>query len=403
MGTKVKSSRNRPQQTTTDITERKQAEQALVSSEEFLNSVIEHSPVSLWVSDSEGTLIKLNQSCRELFEATDEEVVGKYNILKDNLIERQGFIPLVENVFEKGEVARFTIDYDLPKVEHVEVTGATHRILDVVVSPIKDVHGKVTNAIIQHKDITEIKRAEEELKKHRERLEEMVQERTKELENAHEQLMRNEKLAVLGKLAGGVGHELRNPLGAIKNAAYFLNMALEEPEAEVKKTLEILCQEIETSERIISSILDFAREKPPTWLKVDINEIIQRVLSRTTVPGNIEVVSQIDEALPEVMADPDQLDRVFANIILNAIQAMPEGGRLAVECQAPGSEKVIISITDTGGGIPAEVLPKLFEPLFTTRVKGIGLGLTITKTLVEGHGGTIEVQQAVLDRRSTRT
>ena len=159
----------------------KQAEEALASSEEFLNNVIEQSPVSLWISDSEGTLIKLNQSCRELFGATDEETVGKYNLFKDNLIEEQGFIPLVENVFEKGEIARFTIDYDLPRVEHVKVNGATHRILDVIVSPIKDIHGKVTNAIVQHKDITEAKKAEEELRQHREHLEEMVRERTAEL------------------------------------------------------------------------------------------------------------------------------------------------------------------------------------------------------------------------------
>jgi len=147
-----------------DISERKKAEEELASSERFLNSVIEQSPASLWIADSEGTMIKMNQSCRELFGATDEEAVGKYNLLKDNLIEEQGFVPLVENVFEKGEIARFTIDYDLPKVEHVKVKGATHRILDVIVSPIKDMHGKVTNAIVQHKDITERREAEEKLK-----------------------------------------------------------------------------------------------------------------------------------------------------------------------------------------------------------------------------------------------
>ncbi len=145
--------------------ERKKAEKELASSKEFLNSVIEQSPGSLWISDSEGTLIKMNLACRKLFGVTDEEAVGKYNILKDNLIKEQGFMPLVENIFENGEIAQFTIDYDLPRVEHVKVKGATHRILDVIISPIKDMHGKVINAIVQHKDITERRKAEELLQK----------------------------------------------------------------------------------------------------------------------------------------------------------------------------------------------------------------------------------------------
>ena len=144
-------------------TERKLAGVWFASSEEFLSSAMEQSPVSLWISDSEGTMMKLNQSCRELFGVTDEESVGKYNLFKDNLLEEQGFLPLIKNVFEKGGVAQFTVDYDLPRVEHVVISGATHRILDVIVSPIKDMHGKVTNAMVQHKDITEIKRMEEAL------------------------------------------------------------------------------------------------------------------------------------------------------------------------------------------------------------------------------------------------
>lgn len=223
-----------------------------------------------------------------------------------------------------------------------------------------------------------------------------------ERKEIEERLRRSEKLAVLGQLAGGVGHELRNPLGTIKNAAYFLNMTLEKPEPEVKETLELLNKEVATSERIISSLLDFARPKPPTRRKVDINDIIQWALSRNTVPENVKVVRQLDEALPVILADPDQLSQVFGNIILNAIQAMPEGGRLVVKSEAPSPEWVAVSVTDTGVGIPGKNLGKLFEPLFTTKAKGIGLGLAVTKTLVEGHGGTIEIQSE-LGKGSTVT
>jgi len=238
----------------------------------------------------------------------------------------------------------------------------------------------------------ERKKAEKELEKHREHLEELVKERTKELQEAQEQLVRSEKLTVLGQLAGGMGHELRNPLGAIKNAAYFLNMALEEPEPEVKETLDILEKEVGTSERIISSLLDFAHPKPPIRHKVDINEVIQGALYHVTVPENVKVVTQLDKTLPAILADPDQLGQVFTNIIVNGIQAMPEGGQLAIKSEASNLEWVTISFADTGVGIPKQNLKKLFEPLFTTKAKGIGLGLAVTKTLVEGHGGTIEAQ-----------
>jgi signal transduction histidine kinase len=242
------------------------------------------------------------------------------------------------------------------------------------------------------REIAERKRAEEAIKEYSERLEEMVEERTQKLQEAQEELIRKEKLAVLGQLAGGVSHELRNPLGAIKNAAYFLNMVLEDPEPEVKETLEILDKEVATSESVISSLLDFARTKRPAWRKVDLSAVIQETLSRVAVPGNIKVVSQLDGKLPTMLADPDQLAQVFGNIILNAVQAMPEGGRLVVKSEVPSPDWVAVSIADTGVGIPEENLGKLFEPLFTTKAKGVGLGLAVTKTLVEGHGGTIGVE-----------
>jgi signal transduction histidine kinase len=109
----------------------------------------------------------------------------------------------------------------------------------------------------------------------------------------------------------------------------------------------------------------------------------------------MEVVSQLNGMLPAILADPDQLVQVFGNIILNAVQAMPDGGQLIVESQVPSPEWVAVSFTDTGGGIPEENLGRLFEPLFTTKAKGIGLGLAMTKTLVEGHGGKIEVESEV--------
>ncbi|MBC8231862.1 hypothetical protein H8E77_20115 [bacterium] len=223
----------------------------------------------------------------------------------------------------------------------------------------------------------------------------MVEERTQELQEAQEQLVRLEKLAILDQLAGGMGHELRNTLCVIKNAAYFLKTVLEEVEPDVKKCLEILETEVTRSDSIINSLFNFTRPTPPTPQKVDINHIVQEVLFHTIVPENVEVVSQLDESLPAVMADPDQLSQVFENIILNAIQAMPEVGQLVVKSEAQCPEWIAVSFADTGVGIPEENLGRIFEPLFTTKARGIGLGLAITRTLVEGHRGAIEVQSEV--------
>ena len=239
------------------------------------------------------------------------------------------------------------------------------------------------------------KQRTKELEEVQEELEEMVEKRTKELRDAQEELVRKEKLAVLGQLAGGVGHELRNPLGAIKNAAYFLNMVLEDADPEVSETLEILEKEVATSERIISSLLDFARIKSPNLQQVYINDIVTEATSRIKVPENVELVSQLDKSLPMIPADPDLLNQVFGNIILNAIQAMPEGGILTVKSEVSNPEWVSVSFADTGVGIPEENLCKLFEPLFTTKAKGIGLGLAVSHRLIEAHGGRIEVQSEI--------
>ncbi|MEE9352949.1 MAG: ATP-binding protein, partial [Candidatus Thorarchaeota archaeon] len=240
--------------------------------------------------------------------------------------------------------------------------------------------------------LVERKRAEKELHQLNEELEDRVMARTKELREAQEALVQNERLATLGQLGAGIGHELRNPLGAIKNAAYFLQMVFEKPAPEVKETIDIIAKEVATSERIISSLLSYARPKPATRRKVNINDVIVEALSASSLPETVEVVSQLDEGIPTMLADPDQLRQVFVNLILNALQAMPKGGRLIVKSWSPRPDSVNVSIADTGVGIPQADLDKIFKPLFTTKAKGIGLGLAIVKTLVDGHDGTIDVQ-----------
>jgi signal transduction histidine kinase len=239
-----------------------------------------------------------------------------------------------------------------------------------------------------------LRQSEAALKAYSERLEEMVEERTWELRETQEQLVRQEKLAVLGQLAGGVAHELRNPLGIIKNAVYFLNMVMDASDPETEETFTILARQIRKANQIIDGLLDFARTKNPVRSEVDVNGLVREALSGNPAPDDaqIEIISHLDESLPTIQADPDQLERVFDNLILNALQAMPEGGQLVVRSEALRPSWMAVSVTDSGVGIPEENLEKLFEPLFTTKATGIGLGLALVKNLVEVNGGSIEVE-----------
>jgi len=242
-------------------------------------------------------------------------------------------------------------------------------------APIKDEEGNLFGVILVFRDITERKK---------------VEEAANEVEK-----LRQEKLVMLGQLAGGVGHELRNPLGSIKNATYFLKMALEDPEPEVKESLEILEKEVNISETIINSLLGFARPKPPLFQKLNINSVIHNSISRIKIPDNVEILEELNESLEPFLGDPDQLAHILNNLILNATQAMPNGGRVCIKTESPRSGYINISISDTGIGIKKEDIEKIFKPLYTTKAKGIGLGLAISKIMIENHSGKIYVQSNV--------
>ena len=266
----------------------------------------------------------------------------------------------------------------------------------VRVQPWKD-WGKGTalgSTVVIVRDITERKRAEEELKEYSERLEEMVEQRTKELRDAQEELVRKEKLALLGQMAGAVGHELRSPLTVITNALYYLKMVLADADEDVKENLEIISESVCNSDKIISDLLDFSRTRPGEREEAAISDLVAQVLEKQPPSENVEVTTQIAPDLPPVSVDCQQMGQVLANLVVNAYQAMPEGGRLTISAQTEEGQ-VALSIADTGCGVPQENMAKLFEPLFTTKARGLGLGLMVVKTLLEANDGSIEVESQV--------
>jgi len=219
-----------------------------------------------------------------------------------------------------------------------------------------------------------------------------LNETSKELKAAQENIVRSEKLATIGKLAGIMGHEIRNPLGVIKNSIYFLNMKLKDSKDEkIEKHLNILQTEIDNSDKIISDVLDFASIKTPTLKEAEINDVVKETLSKATIPKAVKVKTELGAKLPKLKIDTAQIGMVFANIISNAVQAMPKGGEIKVTTSKV-DEFIAIAFKDTGIGIPKENLDKIFEPLVSTKVNGIGLGLTACQSIIKDHKGKIEVK-----------
>lgn len=222
-------------------------------------------------------------------------------------------------------------------------------------------------------------------------LDRRVDERSRELERTQSQLIHNERLAVLGKLAGGVAHEIRNPLHVISTSLYYLRLSQPDLPAKAREHLDRIDHHVANASRIIAELLDYARtpesqpEEYPLW------QALEEALAAVAVPVGVHVRLAPPDAPVYVRGDRGQVGRIAGNLIQNAIQAMPDGGELALRVIARNGHAVA-EVSDTGIGIAPEDLPQIFEPLFSTKVKGIGLGLATSKVYAELHGGKLEVE-----------
>ncbi len=235
------------------------------------------------------------------------------------------------------------------------------------VSRMRDVGGRKLGAVVTIEDVSDVKALTE-------------------------QLIRADRLAALGELTAGVAHEVRNPLGIIRASVQLMEDS-ECNRERVSGAAQVIKQEIDRLDRVIKALLDFGRPAAPTMRPVAVAQVLEDValFSHTfATRARVDVIERYQADVPEVMADPEQLKQVFVNLISNAVQAMPGGGTLSIET---GSENgfVFIRFTDTGAGIPADVLPKVFDPFVSTRDDGTGLGLTIVHRIVDDHDGHMEV------------
>ncbi len=237
---------------------------------------------------------------------------------------------------------------------------------------------------------SELQQANLMLQQMNEQLDSKVKERTQQLSDTQEELVRTEKLALLGQVADNMGHELRNPLGVINNAVFYLQTVLADADATTKEYMGIIKDEIGDAERIVSDLLDAVRSKPPQPERVNVAEWIDQTLHKCDIPATVNLSLDMPPTLPPVSVDPMHLHQVLWNLITNAVEAMPQGGTLQIGASEVGGQ-LRISIKDSGCGMTAEQQAKLFQPMFTTKTRRIGLGLVVVKNLTGANGGKIEV------------
>jgi PAS domain S-box-containing protein len=340
-----------------NITDRKKAEAEL----RRLATIVTDSNDAITVVDMDGRITAWNKGAETTYGYRKDEALGMDVVKIVPEDKKQETLEVIEKIKTNETMNAF-------ETKRLAKDG---RVLDMwlTVTKLVDDEGNAVAIATTERDITEKKRLEERLRF-------------------------SEKFTFLGQLASSVAHEIRNPLGVIKNSVYFLNIRLKEhADEKVVKHLRIMEANINAADRIISDLLDLARNKVGALELVDLNGILERAFASLSVPEDIKVITKLDK-IPKMLLDPERIKRVFMNIIQNAVAAMPKGGKLVVGISRSG-DSVEISFKDSGEGITEENMQKLFTPLFTTKAKGLGLGLAICKQIVEGHHGDIVVKSKV--------
>lgn len=375
-----------------DITDRKQVEMALQESENKYRALVQNLQVGVVVHGSDTRILFSNPMASQLLGLTQDQMLGKAAIDPAWCFVREDGTrcPLEEYpvnlaLASKSPITNLVLGMVCPDREGIIWAHCDAR-------QVWDQNDSLQQVVVTFFDITDRKRAEQQLGQYADKLEEMVNQRTQELSEAQEQLVRQERLAVLGQLAGSMGHELRNPLGVISNAIYFLKMSQPDASDQIKEYLTIIENEARTSDKIITDLLDFARIKSVDRKAVSVSELIHRTLDRFPAPEQVDVILDIPLGLPLIFADPHHVVQILGNLTTNACQSLPSTGG-SIEISAALHENMVaIAVLDNGSGIPPENIKKLFEPLFTTKTKGIGLGLAVSKKLAEANDGRIEVR-----------
>lgn len=374
-----------------EVAERKRAEMALRESDANYKALLKNIQAGVIVHQADAQVIACNLKAQELLGLTEDQILGKdvadpvWQFLSEDGTPMSVDDYPVNQVLTTGQPIRGLV-VGSPRPDKNDLIWST-----VSADPIDDAEGDIKEVIVSFMDITDRKRVEEELRQYRDHLEELVEQRTEALTEAQQRLAEQERLAALGQFAGGIAHDLRQPLSVITNVGYFLKLYLSDPDDKVVEYLNMLEEEVDYANRIIHDLLEFARTGQVRVKPVAISNLVTSVIEKHPPPEQVTIELELADQLPQVYADPSHIHQVLANLVTNAYQAMPRGGTLTISVSVDPVE-LEIDVTDTGTGISPDNLEKIFEPLFTTKQKGVGLGLAISKKLVEANGGQLRVK-----------
>jgi PAS domain S-box-containing protein len=363
-----------------DIGDRKVMEQELEETRETIRALLNAPPDTAYLIDKFGRVYAANETGARVLGKRANDLVGLnyFRLLPVDLSRARR--DQVNEVFQNGLPLRFE-----------DQLG--RRFYEITVYPVYGQRRKVTRVALFARDITERKEMEEELERYSAHLQELVEEKTKQLRDV-------ERLAAIGETATMVGHDLRNPLQVIINTVFLAKTEVEEAPEDLRKKLDeysipgmfdSINKQVDYMNKIVSDLQDFARDMSPRIVRSDLNDLIKDSIPSST-PANITINKQA--SIDSAFFDPYMMRRVMTNLITNAIQAMPDGGELTLRAFSEG-DHTFIQVKDTGVGIPEEFKPKLFKPLSTTKSIGTGMGLAVVKRFVAAHNGTIDVESEV--------
>ena len=379
-----------------------QEEQKLRERTEEMETILNGIDDFIMVITPDMKILEANESFLNKMGYTPEEVIGKkchqvYHKIDQPCDNGKMDCPLRNVVRNKRAVRR---------IQTRILPDGQKRYYEVNIYPIWEKDGKVSKFIHISRDITQHRKEEEEITR---RLEQMVEERARQLKETHKKLLHQDKMASLGKLSASVVHEINNPIAGILNLIILMKRIVEEDSIgsreidQFSRYLTLMETETRRTSRIVSNLLAFSRQSKIELKRISLNRLIEQTLflnSNLLKMDGIKVETDLNPDLPDMVGSEDQLQQVFMNLVSNAAEAMESksGGRLRIETRhSLRDDKLLVDFKDTGIGIPEANLSKLFEPFFTTKKKGkgVGLGLSVAYGIIQEHGGSIYVKSKV--------